>query len=40
LKTLDILAMKEIGSRVNLVPIIAKADTISPENLRSFKERV
>lgn len=40
LKTLDILAMKEIGSRVNLVPIIAKADTISPEELRAFKERI
>jgi len=40
LKTLDIVTMKEIGSRVNLIPIIAKADTLSTEELSAFKNRI
>lgn len=40
LKTLDIVAMKEIGSRVNLVPIIAKCDSLTPLELRAFKDRI
>ncbi|KAJ2805836.1 Septin spn4 [Coemansia guatemalensis] len=40
LKPLDVRAMKAIGARVNLIPIIAKADTLSPAALRQFKKRV
>jgi len=40
LKTLDIVTMKEIGSRVNLIPVIAKADTLSSEELSGFKNRI
>ncbi|PVU84760.1 hypothetical protein BB559_005152 [Furculomyces boomerangus] len=40
LKPLDIRAMKAIGERVNLIPVIAKADTLSPPALKQFKKRV
>jgi hypothetical protein len=29
--------MKRLGSRVNLIPVIAKADTMIPEDLENFK---
>lgn len=32
--------MKRLGSRVNLIPVIAKADTLTPENLQEFKKNV
>lgn len=32
--------MKQIGSRVNLIPIIAKADTLTPQDLAKFKRNV
>lgn len=32
--------MKKLGSRVNLIPVIAKADTMTPEDLDNFKTRV
>lgn len=32
--------MKRLGSRVNLIPVIAKADTMTPNDLLSFKQRV
>ncbi|KAI8585683.1 Septin-domain-containing protein [Geranomyces variabilis] len=40
LKPLDIEVMKQLGSRVNLIPIIAKADTLTPGDLAVFKDRV
>ncbi|PVU98102.1 hypothetical protein BB561_000119 [Smittium simulii] len=40
LKPLDIRAMKTIGERVNLIPVIAKADTLSPNALKAFKKRI
>jgi cell division control protein 12 len=40
LTPLDIKVMKELGKRVNLIPIIAKGDTISKADLAAFKERV
>ena len=40
LRPLDIEVMKRLGSRVNLIPVIAKADTLSPSDLRLFKERI
>ncbi|PTU21087.1 hypothetical protein P175DRAFT_0501719 [Aspergillus ochraceoroseus IBT 24754] len=40
LKPLDIEVMKRLSSRVNLIPIIAKADTLSPADLARYKQRV
>lgn len=40
LKPLDIEAMRELSTRVNLVPVIAKADMLSPEEMRDFKSRI
>lgn len=40
LKPLDIEVMKRLSSRVNLIPVIAKADTLSPADLARFKHRV
>ncbi|KAK1766175.1 Septin-domain-containing protein [Phialemonium atrogriseum] len=39
LKPLDIEVMKRLCSRVNLIPVIAKADTLSPADLAKFKQR-
>jgi cell division control protein 12 len=38
--SLDIEIMKRLGSRVNLIPIIAKADTLTPKDLAKFKQSV
>jgi septin family protein len=32
--------MKRLGSRVNLIPVIAKADTLTPTDLQKFKVNV
>jgi cell division control protein 12 len=40
LKPLDIEVMKRLCTRVNLIPVIAKADTLSPHDLARFKHRV
>ncbi len=40
LKPLDIEVMKRLCSRVNLIPVIAKADTLSPADLAKFKQKV
>jgi septin family protein len=40
LKPLDIEIMKRLGTRVNLIPVVAKADTLSPNDLAIFKQRV
>ena len=40
LKPLDIETMKELCSRVNLIPVIAKADTLRPKDMEEFKQRV
>ncbi|KAI8646064.1 putative septin [Parasitella parasitica] len=37
LKPLDIEVMKHLGSRVNLIPVIAKADTLTPRDLAQYK---
>jgi len=39
-KPLDVEIMKRLGTRVNLIPVIAKADTMTPEDLDNFKIRV
>ena len=40
LKPLDIDFMKRVHHRVNLIPIIAKADSFTTEELKAFKQRV
>ncbi|KAM9583619.1 septin-14 isoform 2-T2 [Trichechus inunguis] len=40
LKSLDLLTMKKIDSKVNIVPLIAKADTISKNDLQKFKNNI
>ncbi|TPX32640.1 hypothetical protein SmJEL517_g04335 [Synchytrium microbalum] len=40
LKPLDIQVMKQLGTRVNLIPIIAKADTMTPADMLGFKDRI
>lgn len=40
LKPLDIEIMKRLGTRVNLIPVVAKADTLSPNDLLMFKQRI
>ncbi|KAI8880813.1 putative septin [Backusella circina FSU 941] len=40
LKPLDIEVMKHLGSRVNLIPVIAKADTLTPNDLAQYKRNI
>ncbi|KAI3661648.1 hypothetical protein MP638_002900, partial [Amoeboaphelidium occidentale] len=40
LRELDIEAMKHLSQRVNLIPVIAKADTLSATKLSAFKDRI
>lgn len=40
LKSLDIQFMKQIHEKVNLIPIIAKSDTLSDEENLEFKKRI
>ncbi|KAL0083050.1 Septin-domain-containing protein [Phycomyces blakesleeanus] len=37
---LDVECMKKLGSRVNLIPVIAKADTLTPSDLAKFKQNI
>ncbi len=40
LKPLDIESMKALGGYVNLIPVIAKSDTLTAEEVEGFKSRV
>lgn len=40
LKPLDIETMKRISTRANLIPIIAKSDTLTATELQTFKARI
>lgn len=40
LKSIDLVCMKKLESKVNIIPIIAKADTISKVELSRFKARI
>ncbi|VEL29022.1 unnamed protein product [Protopolystoma xenopodis] len=40
LKSLDLLSMKRLETKVNIIPVIAKSDTITRSELKLFKERV
>ncbi|XP_024082386.1 septin-2 isoform X2 [Cimex lectularius] len=40
LKSLDLSCMKKLDNKVNIIPIIAKADTISKSELQKFKAKI
>jgi septin 7 len=40
LKPLDIEVMKRLHTKVNLIPVIAKSDTLTDEEITAFKHRV
>ncbi|KAJ3240368.1 hypothetical protein HDU78_002310 [Chytriomyces hyalinus] len=40
LKPLDIEFMKRLAGRVNLIPVVAKSDTLTEEELKLFKSRI
>lgn len=40
LKSLDLVCMKKLDSKVNIIPVIAKADTISKAELQRFKAKI
>jgi septin 7 len=40
LKPLDVEFMKRLAQRVNLIPVIAKSDTLTEDELKAFKARV
>ncbi|CCE63276.1 hypothetical protein TPHA_0E01830 [Tetrapisispora phaffii CBS 4417] len=40
LKPLDIETMKKIATRANLIPVIAKSDTLTQQELNTFKLRI
>ncbi|KAJ3591840.1 hypothetical protein NHX12_006971 [Muraenolepis orangiensis] len=40
LKSLDLVTMKKLDSKVNIIPVIAKADTVSKSELHKFKIKI
>ncbi|KAK7064444.1 Septin spn3 [Favolaschia claudopus] len=40
LREMDIELMRRLSPRVNVIPVIGKADTLTPSELRTFKKRV
>ncbi|KAG8179831.1 hypothetical protein JTE90_020814 [Oedothorax gibbosus] len=40
LKSLDLLCLKQLGGKVNVIPIIAKADTLSKDELQAYKSNI
>lgn len=40
LKSLDLVCMKKLDTKVNIIPIIAKADTVSKTELQRFKAKI
>ncbi|KAK0718333.1 septin [Lasiosphaeria miniovina] len=40
LKPLDIEVMKRLHTKVNLIPVIAKSDTLTDEEINAFKQRI
>ncbi|POW11527.1 hypothetical protein PSTT_05289 [Puccinia striiformis] len=40
LREIDIQLMKRLSPRVNVIPVIGKADSFTPNELKEFKERV
>jgi cell division control protein 11 len=40
LREVDIEVMQRLGKRVNIIPVIAKADSLSAKELQTFKRRI
>lgn len=40
LKSIDLVCMKMLDQKVNIIPVIAKADTISKTELQKFKSKI
>jgi cell division control protein 11 len=40
LREIDIELMKRLSPRINVIPVIGKADTFTPGELADFKKRV
>ena len=40
LKSIDLVCMKKLDSKVNIIPIIAKADTVNKQELSKFKSKI
>lgn len=40
LKSLDLVCMKKLDKKVNIIPVIAKADTIAKSELKQFKDKI
>lgn len=40
LKELDIITLKELSQKLNVIPVIAKGDTLTPEEKTAFKALV
>lgn len=40
LREMDIELMRRLSPRVNVIPVIGKADTLTPSELKGFKKRV
>jgi cell division control protein 11 len=40
LREMDIELMRRLSPRVNVIPVIGKADSLTPKELRAFKQRV
>ena len=40
LKSLDIECLKRIQDKVNVIPVIAKADCFTPEECKEFKKNI
>lgn len=40
LREMDIELMRRLSPRVNVIPVVGKADSLTPTELRAFKRRV
>jgi septin 6/8/11 len=40
LKSIDLVCMKKLDQKVNIIPIIAKADTVNKAELAKFKAKI
>ena len=40
LREIDIELMRRLSPRVNVIPVIGRADSLTPQELKDFKKRV
>jgi cell division control protein 11 len=40
LREVDVLFIRKLGTRANIIPVVAKADSMTPKELRQFKQKV